>query len=110
VILDVKGAFPHVAKENLIKRMKEMEFQADLVRWVEDLIEERKVIMSMDGKEGDSMNVETGVPLWSPQSPVLLVIYLLGLFDVVKMKHKQSECKGISCVDDVPWLVETEGV
>jgi len=30
--MDVKGAFPHVAKGNLIKRMEEMVFEADLVR------------------------------------------------------------------------------
>jgi len=59
LLMDVKGAFPHVAKGNLIKRMEEMGFEADLVRWVESFMEDRKVIMSMDGKEGDSMDVET---------------------------------------------------
>jgi hypothetical protein len=66
LLMDVKGAFPHVAKGNLIKRMEEMGFEADLVRWVESFMEERRVIMSMDGKEGDSMDVETGVPQGSP--------------------------------------------
>jgi len=60
-----------VAKGNLIKRMEEMEFEADLVRWVESFVENRKVTMSMDGKEGDSMDVETGVRQGSPVSPVL---------------------------------------
>jgi hypothetical protein len=58
LLMDVKGAFPHVTKGNLIKRMVEMGFEADLVRWVESFKEERQVIMSMDGKEGDSMEVE----------------------------------------------------
>jgi len=56
--MDIKGAFPHVAKGNLIRRMEEMGFEADLVKWVESFMEERKVIMSMDGKEGDSMDVK----------------------------------------------------
>jgi len=51
LLMDVKGAFPHVAKGNLIKRMEEMGFEADLVRWVESFMKERKVIMSMDGKK-----------------------------------------------------------
>jgi len=71
LLMDVKGAFPHVAKGNLIKRMENMGFEANLVRWVESCMEDRKVIMSMDRKEGDSMNVETGVPQGSPVSPVL---------------------------------------
>jgi len=57
----------------MIKRMEEMGFEADLVRWVESFMEDRKVIMSMDRKEGDSMDVETGVPQGSPVSPVLFV-------------------------------------
>jgi len=59
LLMDVKGAFPHVAKGNLRKKMVETGLEADLVRWVENCMEERKVIMSMDGKEGESMEVET---------------------------------------------------
>ena len=50
LLMDVKGAFQHVAKGNLIKRMEQMGFEADLVRWVESFMEERQLIMSMDGK------------------------------------------------------------
>jgi len=84
LLMDVMGAFPHVAKGNLMKRMEEMGFEADLVRWVENFMEERKVIMSMDGREGDIMDVETGVPQGSPVSPVVFVIYLSGLFGEVE--------------------------
>ena len=45
LLMDVKGAFPHVAKGNLIKRMEEMGFEADLVRGVETFMQDRKVIM-----------------------------------------------------------------
>jgi len=108
--MDVKGAFPHVAKGNLIKRMEEMGFEADLVRWVESFMEERGVIMSMDGKEEDSMDVETGVPQGSPVSPVHFVIYLSGLFGQVGEKGKDCGSEGISFVDDVAWVVEGEDV
>jgi len=110
LLMDVKGAFPHVAKGNLIKIMEEMGFEADLVRWVESFMEDRKVIMSMDGKEGDSMDVETGVPQGSPVSPVLFVIYLSGLFGQVEEKEKECGSEGISFIDDVAWVVEGEDV
>jgi len=110
LLMDVKGAFPHVAKGNLIKRMEEMGFEADLVRWVESFMEEKKVSISMDGKEGDSMDVETGVPLGSPVSPVHFVIYLSGWFGQVEDKEKGCGTKGISFVDDVAWVVEGEDV
>jgi len=110
LLMDVKGAVPHVAKGNLIKRMEEMGFEADLVRWVESFMEDRKVIMSMDGKEGDSMDVETGVPQGSPVSLVLFVIYLSGLFDQVEKKEDECGSERISFVDDVAWVVEDEDV
>jgi retron-type reverse transcriptase len=66
--------------------------------------------MSMDGKEGDSMDVETGVPQGSPVSPVLFIIYLSGLFGKVEKKEKENQHEGISFVDDVAWVVEGDGV
>jgi len=89
LLMDVKGTFPHVAKGNIIKTIEGMGFEADLVRWVaQSFMEDRKVIMSMDGKEGDSMDVETGVPLVLPVSPVLFIMYLSGLFGQVEDKEK----------------------
>jgi len=110
LLMDVKGAFPHVAKGNLIKRMEEMGFEADLVRWVESIMEDRKVIMSMDEKEGDSMDVDTGVPQGSPVSPVLFVVYLSGLFGQVEDEDEDCGSEGISLVDDVARVVEGEDV
>jgi len=110
LLMDVKGAFPHGAKGNLMKRMEEMGFEADLVRWVESFMEDRKLIILMDGKEGDSMDVERGVPQGSPVSPVLLVIYLLGLFGQVEKKEEECGSEGISFVNDVAWVVEGEDV
>ena len=95
-----------MAKGNLIKRMEEMGFGANLVRWVESFMEERKAIMSMDGNEGDSMDVETGVLQGSAVLPVLFVIYLLGLFSQVENTEEECGSEGISLVNDVAWVVE----
>jgi hypothetical protein len=93
-----------------MQRKEEMGFEADLVRWVESFMEERKVIMSKDWKEGDSMDVETGVPHESPVSPVLFIIYLSGLFGRVEDEEEECGSEGISFVDDVAWVVEGEDV
>jgi len=88
--------------------MEEMGFEADLVRWVESFMEDQKVIMSMDRKAGDSMDVEMGVPQGSLVLPVLCVIYLSGLFDQVEDEVTECGSEGISFVDDVAWVVEGE--
>jgi len=108
LLMDVKGSFPHVAKRNLIKRMEDMGFEANLLRWLESFMEDRKVIMSMDRKEGDNMDVATGVPQGSPVSPVLFVIYLSGLFGKVEDKEEECGSEVISFVDDVACVVEGE--
>ena len=110
LLMDVKGAFPPVAKGNLIKMMEEMGFEADVVRWVESFMEDRKVIMSMDGMEGDSMDVETVVPRGSPILLVLFIIYISGLFGEVEDTDAECGSEGISFVDDVAWVVEGEDV
>jgi len=110
LLVDVEGAFPHVAKGHLIQRMEEMGFDAKQVRLVGHVMEERKVIMSMDGMEGDSMDVEMGVLQGSPVCPVLFILYLSGLLGEAEEKEKQLGSEGISFVDDVAWVEEGEHV
>jgi len=81
--------------------MEEMGFKANLVRWVESFMKERKVIMSMDGKEEDSMDVEMGVPQGSPVLLVFFIIYLSGCCGEVDEKQPEINSEGISFVDDV---------
>jgi len=68
LLMDIQGAFPHVAKGNLINRMEEMGFEADLVGWAKSIMEVRKVIISMDGKKGNSMDVNVRNQQGSPVS------------------------------------------
>jgi len=89
--------------------MEEMGYEADLVRDVENLMEERKVIMPMDGEEEDSQNVETGVPQGLPVLLVLLVIYLTELLSQVEKQEESCESEGISFVDDVAWVLDGGG-
>jgi hypothetical protein len=101
LLMNVKGAFPHVAKGKLIKRMEEMGFELDLVRWVQSSMAQRKVIMSMDGTEGDIMHVEAGVPQGTTVSRVLIIIYLSGLLGEVEERERECESESISFVVNV---------
>ena len=103
-----QGSLSTCDKRKLKKRMEEMGFEANLVRWVESFIQNRKESMLMDRKEGDSMDVETGVQQGSPGSPVLFIIDLSGFFGQVKIEEEDCRIEGISCVDDVAWVIEGE--
>jgi hypothetical protein len=108
LLIDVKGAFPSVAKGNLIKRMEDMGFEADVCQWVESFISDRKAIMRMDGREGKIMDVTTRVPQGSPVSPILLVIYISELFEQVEAGVENM--LALSFVDDVAWVVEGDDI
>jgi hypothetical protein len=102
--MDVKGAFPSVAKGNLIQTMEDMKFEADLCRWVESFMSDRKVRIKIDGRTGKVMDVETGVPQGSPTSPILFAIYIAGLFK--KAEKEAPKVTTLSFVDDSAWVVE----
>jgi hypothetical protein len=82
--MDVKGPFLSIAKGNLIKRMEEMGFEADVCRWVQNFMSDRRAMFKMDGREGKVMDVTTGVSQGLPVSPILFAIYISELFGKVE--------------------------
>jgi hypothetical protein len=47
LMMDVKSAFPSVAKECLVKKMREMGFDENLVEWTKSFMEERRVVIAL---------------------------------------------------------------
>jgi hypothetical protein len=68
-----------------------MKFEADLCRWVESFMSERKVRIKMDGRTGKIRNFETEVLQGSPTSPLLLVINNVASSRRRKRKHQNSQ-------------------
>jgi len=98
--MDVKAAF-NVSRPVLGRRLEELGIEADLIRWTDSFMSDRKVL---EGKEGEEHEVETGVPQGSPVAPILFTAYLSGIFN-----HVEERCpgvRGLSFVDDVAWWAE----
>ena len=99
LLMDVAAAFPSVARTCLLRKMREARIDERLVRWTDSFMQDRRVIMSLDGQDGDEMPVTTGLPQGSPVSPVLFAIYVADIHRVVEDQVEDS--RGISFVDDV---------
>jgi ribonuclease HI len=107
LMMDVKGAFDHVHRGLLLRRMKDMGIHRELRAWTESFLTNRRASLVLDGLEGEARAVETGVPQGSPVSPILFAIYLSPLFT-----HVEDQCPtaGLSFVDDVCWTVRGRDV
>jgi hypothetical protein len=74
LLIDIKAAFPSVAKGRLVNLMKVREIDGDLVRWMESFLSERTVEMIIEGNAIDRQPVEAEVPQGSPVSRILFAI------------------------------------
>jgi hypothetical protein len=79
LLMDIKAAFPSVAKGRLVNLMKVRQMDGDLIRWTESFLSERAVEMIIEGNAMERHPVEAGVPQGSPVSPILFAIYTSGL-------------------------------
>jgi len=84
LLMDIKAAFPSMAKGRLLNLMKVMQMDGDLVRWTESFLSERTVEMIIKRNSMDRHRVEAVVPQGSLVSPILLVIYTSRLIKWVE--------------------------
>ena len=108
LFMDVKGAFYHVSKGQLLKRMFELGIDGDLITWTKSFLTNRTVQLVIDGHENKEREIETGIPQGSPVSPILLLIYISGVFDQV-----MEACPlvtSLSFVDDLGFIASESSV
>ena len=108
LLMDVKGAFDHVSKKRLQRRMQEIGIDSNLISWVGSFLSDRKLQLVIDGHCEAERQVCTGVPQGSPVSPILFTIYLRGVFQ--KVENEVDTCQSTSFADDCGFLVEAPTV
>jgi hypothetical protein len=79
LLMDIKAAFPRVAKGRIVNLMKVREIDGNLIRWMETFLLERIVEMIIEGNTMDRHALEAGVPQGSALSLILFEIYISGL-------------------------------
>jgi len=99
--MDIKAAFPSVARGRLIHAVKAKKIDGDLIRWTKSFLSERTVEMVIEGNVLQSHPVEAGVPQGSPVSPILFAIHTAGL---IRWVEERVQGEGLSFLDDVGWV------
>jgi hypothetical protein len=101
LLMDIKAAFPSVAKRRLVNLMKVRQMDGDLIRWTESFLSERMVEMVIKGNAMERHPVAAGVAQGSPVSPILFPIYTSGQ---IKWVEDYVLAEGLSVVDDLGWV------
>jgi len=102
LLMDIKAAFPSVAKGRLVNVLKIRQMDGDLIRWMESVLSVMTVEVIIEGNAMERQPVEAGIPRGSPVSPFLFAIYTSGLIKWVE--EYVSAAKGLSFVDDHGWV------
>jgi len=95
LFLDIKGAFDHVAREQLLGIMHRLRLPASLILWTRSFLSDRTLKLSFNGNIEDTKPIDTGIPQGSPISPTLFLIYIRDLF------LRLEGIKPLSYVDDI---------
>jgi hypothetical protein len=106
LFLDVKGAFDHVNREQLLEVLQDLGFPTPVLSWVDSFLTDRLIALAFDGQKEDLHPVATGIPQGSPVSPILFLFYLTNLFtDLKDSISLQDKLSTPSYVDDCALVI-----
>ena len=87
LFLNVKEAFDHVSKNQLLQNFHKFNLPKSLINWVDTFMTKRQINLMFDGNQQEMTNIECEIPQGSPISSVLFLIYIRDLFTIIKTKH-----------------------
>ena len=102
LFMNVKGAFDHVSKRQLIKRIIELGVDRNLMKWTKSFFTDRTVQLVIDEYENQKRKIETGIFQGSPVSPILFLIYISGVF--YKVQDITLSVTSLLFVDDLGFI------
>ena len=100
VFLDIKGAFDHVALNQLLATMVKLGLPVSLLSWIQSFMSGRQLRLYFNNQMEVFQPHKSGIPQGSPISPILFNIYTRDLFQT----HYSSP---LSYIDDLSLSVSS---
>ena len=106
--MDVKGAFNHVSKGQLLRQMVQLGIDSDLVTWTGSFLTDQKIQLVINRHDNEEKEVDTGIPQGFPVSPIFFLIYISKVFD--KVSEISLEVTFLSFIDDLGFIASGSSV
>lgn len=103
LFIDVKGAFNHVSKIQLVARMIKLRVDGDLISWIKSFLTDRKHQLIIDGHNNQEKKVKTRISQRSLVLPILFLTHISRVFEQVK--KAVAGIISLSFVDDLEFIV-----
>ena len=107
LFMDVKGAFDHVSKIQLLTRMIELNINTDLVTWTKSFTD-RKIQLVIDGHDNKERDIESGMPQGLSILLILFLIYISRVFEAVI--ENNPTVTSLSFVNDLGFIASGTSV
>ena len=81
IYLDFEKAFDTVPHRRLLGKLESYGIKGEILKWVEEYLNNRTQIVSVNGEYSETGNIKSGVPQGSVLGPLLFVIYINDILD-----------------------------
>ena len=98
LFLDVEGAFPNAVTDRLIHNLKKRRIPAALVRFVTQLLANRRTRIKFDDYISDYIDITNGIGQGDPLSMLLYILYNADLLEITENDLAED---AIGYVDDI---------
>jgi len=105
LFVDVKGAFYHVSRIQLLLILQSLDFPPAVLSWTDSFLSDRQLGLAFDGQSQPLQPIKTGIPQGIHISPILFLFYLTNLFKDLKPSLLTSQLRSPSFINDVALII-----